>query len=332
MYSKKFLYFIFSLLFLTSCDTNKIDSPKIDVKIDYYDKTDNRIFYLPENYSTVDIYVELDAKDNQAIQFKRVYTEYNNDLLKIQTTEGNDNYFITDDTGKAKGTISVKKTASSNQSVITENIKFYVQGHEQNATNVPIKISYPYIQSVSADTDIVPANNYNIAEIKATLFPSLNDIEVVFSTDLGTLNNTNSITDINGIATNIIRSNTEGTATINITTKSTLFPNAKSSFEVHFVEDTNKPHIEYITADRIIVPADSFEVAIIEVKISPPRDSLKVFFETNIGFLNHEYHYTQPDGRVYNAIKNNKPGVAYLDAWIENYPASKASLRITFTE
>lgn len=234
---------------------------------------------------------------------------------------------VTDANGQA--TVTLKTTTSGNITVTASAIKgnstvvISATADSSTAKVVSISSSLPNVVSDNITSSVI---SVVVHDLNGAVVPA--NTPVTWTTNLGTLENATTYTDINGHATNSIKSSTSGVATITANAvKGGL------TIPVTFTANSLTAKVVSIASSIPSVIADDLTTSIITVEVHDANGSIvpantAVTWTTNLGTLENATTYTDANGKATNAIKSSVAGVATVSS---NAVQGGLTIPVTFT-
>lgn len=207
------------IILISGCDSRELDQPGIQVTISA------EKIYNVGNYEEAGVVINLSGKDTQ-ISNAIVDVVYNDQLINVITNTGTSNYFRTDATGRATGTIIARSPGIAN-------ITFTIRNWSKVNAVRAIQVSNPEILYFAADPDTLPANNSALSNLSLKVYPPLEGYYCLFTSSLGNLTADSTQFDSQGISRNSIKSSEAGNAIISGTLSKypTIYKNVNVRFD-----------------------------------------------------------------------------------------------------
>lgn len=263
------------------------------------------------------------------------------------TADGNDFILFTATLTKATGEIipnaDVNWNIQGSATVLQKDIKTNTSGKAilklSSLTSSTVDVSVGETGGVSTNiqgnfvadsttakvTNVIAENTSTVADgnTYTTLTATVTDlsgnkvgagITVSWSTNLGTLSNTSSITDANGKAIITLKSSTAGVATVTATT-----PKGSSNTQITYTSNVSTSKVVSVLTSIASIVSDGNDTATITALVedtngNPVPAGVVVNWATNIGSLEKTSSTTDATGHAINKFKSMRSGVATISA------------------
>lgn len=207
------------LMVANSCDSRSSDNPSISVVI-YADT-----LYTHPQHSQTQIQITLTGAYQSLYSNKIIEIEYDSDIANVLTNSGDASFFRTNENGFASGSIIARNQGNLN-------IMFKVKNHSSVKSTKQLKVLKPFVFSIRALPQTIPADFETRSTIDVLIKPGLNNETVLFSTDYGVLSADSTSTFDEGIARTFLKSAAVGMANVSASLKSN--PSQSKSIKVYF--------------------------------------------------------------------------------------------------